>query len=280
MADAPRGNNSIGIMQGRLSSSEGDRIQFFPDDWPAEFMLAKEMGFDHIQWFLDVDKLGSDPGDIWKSVDELTKVDEVRAVTPISSVDCGFFIISEDGQTISEKFKEMMAAMAGRLKTGVISVPLLEKNAPKSKEEKEKAWHLIDQLAAIAEPLKLNIALETEMPADELVTFIDSFNRSNVGVTYDIGNNTSYGFDCPAEIALLGSRILEVHLKDRKIGTTQSVLLGSGDGDFDGCFAVLARMSYTGAFTLQAWRTKDYLADAKNQLAFAREKLLKHFNEL
>ena len=44
----------IGIMQGRLSSPIDDRIQSFPiNSWENEFRLAKDIGFELIEWVLD-----------------------------------------------------------------------------------------------------------------------------------------------------------------------------------------------------------------------------------
>lgn len=172
-----------------------------------------------------------------------------------------------------EAFRAMFPALSGRLSTGVVSIPLLEDHAPKTAEQKKEALHTIGVLAAIAEPLGVRIALETEMPANELTLFVDSLCMKNVGVCYDLGNTVSYGFNAPAEISALQHRIFEVHLKDRKKGTTQSLLLGTGDADFAACFTALAEIGYTGVYTLQAWRGDDYRADAITQRAFVKRLL-------
>ena len=44
----------IGIMQGRLSKPLNGKIQSFPlNTWEKEFYLAKEIGFELIEWVLD-----------------------------------------------------------------------------------------------------------------------------------------------------------------------------------------------------------------------------------
>jgi hexulose-6-phosphate isomerase len=267
--------NSIGIMQGRLSPSSDGRLQFFPKDWVAEFALAKELGFNHLQWFLDRDLPNFDPiNDLWSQTDELKKIDQGRAILPISSIDCGTYgLFGPEAKITLRDFPKLFPAASGRLSTKVISLALLEKNAPKSETEKREAGQTITTLADLAAPFGLRLALETEMPVQELISFIGSLNRPNVGVGFDIGNNTSYGFDCPADIRRLGSRIIEVHCKDRKVGGSQSVLLGTGDGAFADCFAALKEIGYSGAYTLQAWRGQDYLNDAKTQLAFVKKTL-------
>lgn len=267
--------NSIGIMQGRLSPPQDGRFQFFPVDWPAEYAVARDLGFDHVQWFLDRDHPNHDPvKDIWLNPTVLDQIDAARSVVPISSVDCGTYgMFGAEVAITLEQFPLLLPALAERLSTGVVSIALLEKNAPKTEHEKSETRETLIKLLKIAQPLHLRLALETEMPAPELIEFIDSLQSDAVGVGYDIGNCTSYGFDCPADIRLLGSRIIEVHCKDRQQGKSQSMLLGTGDADYDGLFAALREINYTGAITLQAWRGDDYLADARQQLEFVKEKL-------
>ena len=44
----------IGIMQGRLSKPLNGKIQSFPvNSWENEFYLAKNIGFELIEWVLD-----------------------------------------------------------------------------------------------------------------------------------------------------------------------------------------------------------------------------------
>ena len=262
-------------MQGRLSPSSDGRLQFFPKDWLAEFALAKELGFNHLQWFLDRDLPNFDPiNNLWGQTDELKKIDQARAILPISSIDCGTYgLFGPEAKIALRDFPKLFSAASGRLSTKVISLALLERNAPKSETEKREAGQTITTLADLAAPFGLRLALETEMPAPELITFIDSLKAENVGVNYDLGNTTSYGFDCPAEILTLGKRIFEVHFKDRKIGQTQSLLLGSGDVKWSESFRALRTIGYTGAYTLQAWRGKDYLNDAVTQLTFVKNGL-------
>ncbi len=264
----------IAIMQGRLSPAGGSRLQFFPADWQAEFPLAKKLGFSGITWFLDQSTPGFDPvRDVWGSAAALEDVDRARAVLPIHSIDCGLYpLFGADKERTVESFRILLPGLAGRLASSVVVVPLLVHTAPRTEEEKREARESVGKIAAVAAPLGLRLALETEMPADELADFVDSFGSPAVGVCYDIGSCTAYGFDCPADIERLGSRILEVHLKDHKrthiIGKDRSVPLGEGDADFAGCFRSLNAIGYKGGYTMQAWRGENYLADAATQLGY------------
>lgn len=265
----------IGILQGRLSKPQGNRLQFFPSAWEDEFGLAKDMGLDHIEWFLDQDIPGFDPiRDVWLRADMVEKIDKAIQVVSISSVDAGMYLTfgARKNNTLT-LFEKLLPTIIPRLSTGIVNIPLLEIAAPKTFQDKEESKKILDQLLEMAQSCGGKMGLETEMPADELIDFIDSFQNNNIGVCYDTGNCTSYGFDCPQDIKILGNRILEVHLKDRKVGSTQSVMLGTGDTDFKGCFSALKSVNYTGLLTLQAWRGSDYLSDASKQLAFVKNLL-------
>ena len=49
----------IGIMQGRLSRPQNDKIQSFPvDNWEKEFELAAEIGYVCIEWIIDSVRYG------------------------------------------------------------------------------------------------------------------------------------------------------------------------------------------------------------------------------
>ncbi len=262
--------NQISIMQGRLSAPQGTRLQFFPEKWEAEFVVAKQLGFDAIEWFVDRDIAGFDPiEDIWARPEIISRIDASARTVPISSVDCGRYkLFGPEASASIGMFKMFIPLVAPRLSTKTLSVPLLEDQAPATPDERADAHKSISMIAKVAKEHELKIALETEMPAEELAAFTDSFSEKNVGVSYDVGNCTSYGFNCVRDIKTLGARIFEVHLKDRKVGSTQSLLLGTGDADFKGCFAALKAIGYTGIYTIQAWRGTDYLKDAQDQLRF------------
>ena len=124
-------------MQGRLSPPQDGRLQFFPSDWAAEFSLAKKMGFGHLEWFLDCDLNGFDPvRDVWGKPELLMQIDEARASLPISAVDCGRYGFFGQEKTITlSAFAILLPALAPRLSTGILSLALLEQNAPKTELE-------------------------------------------------------------------------------------------------------------------------------------------------
>ena len=265
--------NPVSIMQGRLSPSENNRFQFFPHDWMAEFAQAKTLGFDGVCWFLDRDIPDFEPvRDIWADEIRLKHIDEAIKILPIRGIDTGRYgFFGEDGRQTLETFSLFLPALAPHLTGQTLSVPLLEDKMPRTTAERQEVIFNLNEVANLATSLNLRLALETEWSAEAALGFLSELDRSNVGICYDIGNATSYGFDCPTEIRTLGAKIFDVHLKDRKVGESQSQLLGTGDADFPACFAAFKEIDYKGGFTLQAWRGENYLEDAKTQLTFVRK---------
>ena len=54
--------SKVGLMQGRLSSPVGGKIQSFPEkSWESEFEKAKKLSIKFIEWTLDHKNLLSNP---------------------------------------------------------------------------------------------------------------------------------------------------------------------------------------------------------------------------
>jgi hexulose-6-phosphate isomerase len=100
---------------------------------------------------------------------------------------------------------------------------------------------------------KIKIAFESEYSPDNLTNFIDKFNPDLFGINYDIGNSAALGFDPKEELRKYGKRIINVHIKDRKLGGT-TVPLGRGNADFVNVFSGLAKICYGGNYILQTAR--------------------------
>lgn len=266
----------IAILQGRLSPDPGGRFQFFPRAWEKEFAIARNLGFEGLEWLVDP----NDPAG-WRNNPALTMMrtfvteESMKEETPIVSVCADWFMNvspfcgwSAWHQDDLLRLMPFAALTANRL----ILVPLLERHSIVEYEKRERSIEVFKPLADALERFNLSIGFETELPADELVDFLERFESNRFGVYYDVGNCTSYGFDCPADIRLLGTRIKGVHVKDRKVGSTQSVMLGEGDADFVDVLKALRDVNWKGTLVMQAWRGKEtYVEDAQRQLAYLRK---------
>jgi hexulose-6-phosphate isomerase len=261
----------VAIMQGRLSDDPEGRFQFFPSDWAAEFPIAKKLGFVGIEWLCDWPEMeaGENPLlDFWgrTAISHAVRSSGI----PVVSV-CADWYMKYDlrykEQATSDWLLTIFDAATLTADRRVL-VPLLEKNAPLGDAELAAVRESLSPVLPALDKLRVSLAFESELDAEELSGFVDSFGSPWVGVVYDIGNCTSYGFDCASDIRALGSRVKGVHIKDRRRGFPQSVPLGEGDADFRRCLEALAVVGWHGHLVMQAWRGRHYLEDAKRQLAF------------
>ncbi|MDO8676862.1 MAG: sugar phosphate isomerase/epimerase family protein [Candidatus Azambacteria bacterium] len=268
----------IGIMQGRLSPPQNGRFQFFPKNWQAEFLLAKELGFNSIEWIYEEDnkqvQCGSNPilDRGWR---EQIRIISSRCNVGVHSICADYFMnygfFESDAASVYVLSALIHVAMSLKIKT--IVLPFLEEFAIKNQKQEMKVIKNIDTVLGICHAYGVRLALETELDAKNLKRFIKQFRSSYVGVCYDLGNTASYGHDSPKDIELLGNLIFEVHVKDRKRSFTQSVYLGEGDVDFTKCFRALREIGFCGPYILQAYRGDNYLNDAKKQLEFVKNKM-------
>lgn len=257
----------IAILQGRLSPDPEGRFQFFPPAWREEFPLAKRLGFAGIEWL--VDPCGWQGNPIF--AEDLGPVLGGQSGVPVTSVSADWFMETAlwEGDPLEHRArlkKIILAAMqaANRL----VLVPLLEKHTVLDPALQRRAAEVLEPLGPDLVRAGVRIAFETELPAPALAEFVDSFESDRFGVYYDTGNCTSYGFDCPADIRLLGRRVMGIHIKDRKVGSAQSVPLGQGSADFAGILRALRSVGWRGALVMQGWRGPDYVADAVAQKQF------------
>ena len=102
----------------------------------------------------------------------------------------------------------------------------------------------------------LIILFESDFNPLELNRFISRLPSRGFGINYDIGNSASLGFDPRDEFIAYGSRIVNVHVKDRIRGGS-TVPLGTGSADFPLVFSELSNCNYSGNFILQTARAPE-----------------------
>jgi L-ribulose-5-phosphate 3-epimerase len=266
--------NAIGIMQGRLSPAPPGRAQRFPwSSWRDEFTLAGECGFDHLEWLVTAERMELNPLWTGDGVDAIARQAGATGVT-VSSVCADCFItqplvrVPDVERQAGLRRLEHLIAQASRLGAGVILVPLLEDGAI---GERDEGTSLIDAMAGAFEQAAragVRIGLETDLPAHELTRLIDRAGGA-AGAYYDLGNAAARGADAVTEIAMLGSRLCGVHIKDRPRAGA-SVSLGSGEVDFRACLRALAGVGYDGPLVLETPAGASPLSAARTNLTFLR----------
>ena len=270
----------IGILQGRLTPSNGRGIQFFPfDNWENEFGIIKELGISYMEWIFDYDRYELNP--IWtddgcqKICRHITESDvSVRTVCFDYFMRRPFYKDFNMPKLYDENVKflvhvsENLASIGGKY----VEISLVDSAYIENEKEREAAIRYVQECADLVAPKGIILVLETNMRPGVFRQFLEDIGKKNVMANYDSGDSAGMGFDAKEEISSLKEYVGNVHLKDKPVNGI-SVALGKGDANFDGLFEELKKMNYSGGITLQVGRGDDgdekkYIAD---QLKFMQD---------
>ena len=249
----------IGFVQGRLSPMINNRIQQFPlDSWRNVFALASKLDIKLIEWTIDTYKFLENPLVKLKGREEINKTAKKNSIL-IPSVTCDYFMETppwKNDLTIVKK--RMITILKGMRHIGseILVVPLVDNSSLTTSNSIKVVKSLFTELIPEIIENKLQIAFECDLNPEKLSDFIGKFDRNYFGINYDIGNSSSLGFNPREEFKAYGSRIINVHVKDRKFNGA-TVPLGEGDANFQKIFRLLYETNYQGNLILQTARSKD-----------------------
>ena len=130
-----------------------------------------------------------------------------------------------------------------------ITLPLLEDSSVENSNKRDNFCTTLKYISSTFQDL--NFLIEAELGIEELREILNV--NSNIYVTYDTGNITSFGLSHDEYINSFLPKIKNVHLKDRtKSGHTVAPF--SGDTDFYLILKKLVDMNYNCLYTLQTAR--------------------------
>ena len=275
----------IGIMQGRLTPSNGRGIQFFPFGyWENEFSLGKEIGLDEIEWIFDYERHEENP--LWtESGCHAVKTKIEGTGVKVHSVCFDYFMrrpFYKGRGTYEENTEFFSRALDGmeRIGASLIEVPLVDDSSIQTAEERKEALRFARDMADQAARKNIVVGFETDMPPGVFRAFLEDIGRENVAANYDSGNSSGLGYDHREEILSLGGLVANVHIKDRAFqnGTVQ---LGTGSADFEKVFSSLKDIGYHGSLILQAarWADGDEKATVQSQMRFVEACVAKYLRE-
>ncbi len=245
-------NLQIGILQGRLTPSNGRGIQFFPDnEWEKEFETARTIGFSCIELLIKEQGYSANPLFTKLGVERIMTLKKEHSIETLSIH--GFYSLES---WYPDVYCELIKT-AAHLGAKVVLVSFFGNKTLHTELDKSRARTQLARPIQCAEEHGISIAVEAEIVATELKQFIESFNSPSIGIYYDIGNMASMNIDLRADILTLGPLIKGVHIKDRKRDGGESVRLGTGDADFDAAFDALRLIGYNGPYIIQGARDTD-----------------------
>jgi L-ribulose-5-phosphate 3-epimerase len=264
---------SIGVMQGRLLPKYQGRYQAHPVGyWQDEFPVAAELGFQYIEFILDYNDAEQNP--LLSGIDEIKRVTEATGVG-VRSV-CADYFMEAPLHHADEKIADESCEVLGRLiknssALGIrdLVIPCVDQSSLNGDAAAQRFISRLRPFQDQAEKYSVNLSLETDLSPAGFAELLHHFSSERITVNYDTGNSASLGYKPEEEFAAYGNRISDIHIKDRKF-KAGSVILGTGDTDFNGFFRALAGIQYDGPFIMQVYRDDEGVAICKEQLEWLK----------
>lgn len=252
----------IGFMQGRLSAIVDGRIQSFPwTSWQDEFEQGARLGFGLMEWTLDQERLYENPLLTKAGQAEIRSLRqryqfEIASLTGDCFMQAPFWKVQGAEREALEQDFVAIAKSCAAVGISMLVIPLVDKGSLDNPEQEEVLVAYLQRQAGFLADNGLRVIFESDFQPPELARFIGRLDPGLFGINYDMGNSASLGFNPSEEIAAYGSRIVNVHIKDRVLNGT-TVPLGTGNADFKAVFAALASVGYAGNYILQTARAAD-----------------------
>jgi len=273
----------IGVMQGRLSPWYKGRYQAFPEEtWKTEFQIARDLGFDCIEFIFDYEDYQRNP---LFSLDGLQQVRELAdsSGVRIHSVCADYFmkapLFAHDWDRRNKSVEILLRLLGNAAQLGIsdITIPCVDESAMKSEDNMYAFQDSMREVLPTAESCGININLETDLPPRQFASLVEELSHPRVKINYDIGNSASLGYDPAEEIDAYGIYISVLHIKDR-LYRGGSVRLGTGNANFEVVFKKLREINFAGIVIMQAARAqsdRDEIGYVREQFAFLKNDLLR-----
>ena len=246
-------NSNIAFMQGRLTKSIDNKLQFFPwKNWIQELKIASENNFSLIEWTIDSHKIDKNPFFCNKKlVSNLLKENTLQ----ISAVTCDYimenpFYLKKNNHIDSFEYLKRTIESCIFFDIKYLVFPVVDNGSLKNKPKDI----IYNYMQKITDKYSSNVSIlfEVDLNPNDVYNFIKPMNTNIFGINYDTGNSASLGFDFEEEKNYF-DYVKNIHIKDR-ILYSGSVQLGKGDFDFKKFINFLSSYNYTGSFTLQTAR--------------------------
>ncbi len=246
----------IGFMQGRLTDIVNNRIQIFPvNNWKSELKEAGQNGIGTLEWTIDGETITQNPLILPELIPEIIENMNNFNIR-IPSVTCDYFMEKppwqEGTENLENVFTKIMIGMRLINSTKLV-VPLVDNSSLSQSRYKTSVINFFELMNPKIVQNNIQICFESDFSPQNLSDFIGEFPIHNYGINYDIGNSASLGYLPFEEFEMYGTRILNVHVKDRRL-YGKSVPLGEGSANFDLVFKCLKSINYTGNYILQTAR--------------------------
>ena len=265
----------IGIMQGRLSPRIDGKIQAYPaNTWQKEFEIAQEIGYAAIEWIVEksVENNALMTGAGKSEIKKVLAATGVRIDYVCADIFMQQPLVRMTQESKAQNKEYLIEILNNAKEIGAIGVeiPFVDNSSIKNEKEKQEFIEVMQEAFNQAKDLDIKISLETDLPPLEFKDLLEKIDSKYVQANYDIGNSASLGFDPKEEFEAYGTRILNVHVKDRKLGSS-TVPLGTGNANIGLVLQMLQELGYSGGLTMQAARGDNDVETALEQIKYVRK---------
>jgi hexulose-6-phosphate isomerase len=252
----------IGFMQGRLCDLVNGKIQSFPwIDWESEFSAAAAIDFHLMEWTLDQENLHLNPLMTEAGQEKIKALCiEHDLIIPSLTGDCFMQapFWKANGRVQLDLQSDFLAVATACSIVGIrmMVIPLVDNGKLDSFAQEDVLVDFLLNQQTFFKNHNLKVIFESDFSPLDLSRFISRLPHGIFGINYDMGNSSALGFNPIDEFSAYGSRIVNVHIKDRLLGGT-TVPLGTGNANFSSVFSELAKVKYRGNYILQTARAAD-----------------------
>jgi len=248
--------DKIGFIQGRLSKVENNRIQIFPvRNWKIEFQVASLNDMNKIEWTIDSETISENPLFNPETLSEILELMNHYSIQ-VPSVTCDYFMEKPPWQESQRDLEDVLTKIMNGmhlLNSTKLVIPLVDNSSLLNSKYTTIVINFFEKIHSKIVQNNIQICFESDFSPQELADFIERFPKDNYGINYDMGNSASLGYLPKEEFEFYGSRIINVHIKDRLLHG-KSVPLGEGNADFESVFRCLKSTNYNGNYILQTAR--------------------------
>ena len=262
--------DDIGIMQGRLLPKFKGRYQAHPlDYWQDEFLIAKDIGLNYIEFILDYNDFQQNPLTFETGINEIINIIQKTNVG-VKSICADYFMeapLHSSNKYAAKKSKDVLNKLiinANKIGVTDIVIPCVDQSSLINEIDQKRLIINLQKSIDLAVKYNINLALETDLPPKNFADLLNEFNSKQVTVNYDTGNSASLGYEMLEEFKCYGQRITDIHIKDRELGGG-SVLLGKGAVNFPLFFKILSTIDFKGPIIMQAFRDDEGIEIFKKQ---------------
>jgi L-ribulose-5-phosphate 3-epimerase UlaE len=186
---------------------------------------------------------------------------------------------SENNSISNTSKKILLKLIENSAKLGItdIVIPCVDQSTLKGKDDQTRLIENLAEPIKFANKKKINLALETDLAPMPFLDLLNKLDSEVIKVNYDIGNSASLGFDIFEEFKLYGSRISDIHIKDRELGGG-SVVLGTGNANFKSFFEVFSTLDFKGPIVMQVYRDDEGIEIFKKQFDWFKLKIKNEYD--